>query len=112
MQFEQEENDKNRQARIIEAQIRAAGYGSTVDINANQQSDYLDAMEKIQKQDNYRQQMDLDREKEVNRMSAIRETNQLKDKEISSRERIAEKELEIARVNKNKYDKPEPKKKK
>lgn len=112
MQFEQEENDKDRQARIIEAQIRAAGYGAQTDINLNQQSDYLDAMERIQKQDNYRQQMDLEREKEINRISLNRETNQLKDREITSRERIAEKQLEIARVNKNKYDKPETKKKK
>jgi hypothetical protein len=112
MQFEQEENEKDRQARLLEAQIRAAGYGSQSDVNMNQQSDYLDAMERIEKQDNYRQQMDLDREREVNKMSITRETNQLKEKEISSRERIAEKQLEIARTNKNKYDKPQSKSKK
>jgi hypothetical protein len=104
MQFESEENEKDRQARIIEAEIRAAGYGAGVDINQNMQSDYQDSMEKIQKQDNYREQMNLEREREVNRVSLSRETNALKEKEIQSRQQIAEKQLEIARTNKNKYD--------
>ena len=104
MEFEASENDKDRQARIIETQIRAAGYGSMVDINKNEQSDYRDAMEQIRKQDEYRERMGLEREKEVNRMNLAREDYSIKQQEIAARERVAEKELEIARVNKNKYD--------
>ena len=47
LQFEQEQNDKDRQNDLVIAQIRAAGYGSTVDINQNQQSDYQDALRDI-----------------------------------------------------------------
>ena len=110
-QFEAEENEKDRQARILEAEIRSAGYGSAVDINQNQQSDYLDSLKQIQEQENYQQQMGFEREKEVNKNNLTREQLRLKQQELSSKERIAEKQLEIARVNKNKYDKPQPKKK-
>ena len=43
-QFKAEEAEKDRAARITEAQIRSAGYGSMVDINKNEQSDYMDAL--------------------------------------------------------------------
>ena len=112
MEFEASENDKDRQARIIETQIRAAGYGSMVDINKNEQSDYRDAMEQIRKQDEYRERMGLEREKEGNRMNLAREDYSIKQQEIAARERVADKELEIARVNKNKYDVEQKNKKK
>jgi len=112
MEFEAQENDKDRQARILEAEIRAAGYGSMADINKNEQSDYRDAMDQIQKQDNYRDQMGFRREQEVNKMNANRENLRVKERELQTRERIAEKQLEVARTNKNKYDLKTPPKKK
>ena len=105
MEFESQENEKDRQSQILQAEIRAAGYGSMMDINQNQQSDFQDSMDRIQKQDNYQEQMNLQREKEVNRMNVVRSQNDIKEREISSREAIAEKPLQIARENKNKYDK-------
>jgi hypothetical protein len=104
MQFEAEENQKDRQARILEAQIRSAGFGASADINQNQQSDYQDAMANIQKQQNYQDTMNFKREQETTKSQLTREQLNLKQQELSSRERIAEKQLEIARTNKNKYD--------
>ena len=104
MEFEAAENEKDRQARIIETEIRAAGYGSVVDINENQQSDYQDALVQIRKQEEYQQRMGLEREKEVNKTNLTREQLNLKQQEIAAKERIAQKQVEIARVNKNKYD--------
>ena len=104
MEFEAAENEKDRQARIIETEIRAAGYGSAVDINENQQSDYQDALVQIRKQEEYQQRMGLEREKEVNKTNLTREQLNLKQQEIAAKERIAQKQVEIARVNKNKYD--------
>jgi len=112
MQFKAEEAEKDRQNNILVSQIKSAGYGSMADINQNQMSDYQDAMENIQKQENYREQMNLDREREVNKQISQREANNLKEREISARERIADKQLQIARTNKNKYDKPDNSKKK
>ena len=111
MEFEASENEKDRQSQILQAEIKAAGYGSMMDINENAQSDYIDALDRIQKQDNYQDQMNLQREKEVNRMNLARQQASLKEREIQSRENIAEKQLEVARTNKNKYDKPDKKKK-
>lgn len=108
MQFEAEENEKDRQANILQAEIRSAGYGSMMDLNKNQQSDYQDAMENIQKQENYQQQMGLEREKEINRSNATREQMRIKQQEIAAKERIAEKQVEVARINKNKYDAKKP----
>ena len=112
MQFEAEENEKDRQANILQSEIRSAGYGSMMDIDKNQQSDYQDALENIQKQENYQQQMGLERDKEINKTNTAREQLRIKEQEISAKERIAEKQVEIARMNKNKYDVKEPKKKK
>jgi hypothetical protein len=111
MQFESEENEKDRQNRIVEAEIRAAGYGSTMDINKNMQSDYQDALTDIRKQEEYRDRMGLEREKETNRMIMSQQEMGLKQQEIAAKERIAEKQVEVARVNKNKYDKPPSKNK-
>jgi hypothetical protein len=111
MDFEAQENEKDRQSQILQAEIRSAGYGSMMDINENKQSDYQDAMEKIRQQDNYQEQMNMQREKEVNRMTISRSQNDIKEKEINSRLQIAEKQLQVARENKNKYDKGNNKKK-
>ena len=112
MQFDAEENEKDRQANILQTEIRSAGYGSMMDIDKNQQSDYQDALENIQKQENYQQQMGLEREKEVNKTATSREQLRIKQQEIAAKERIAEKQVEVARINKNKYDSKQPPKKK
>ena len=104
MEFAASENEKDRQARIIESEIRAAGYGATADINKNEQSDYQDAMIEIRKQEDYQQKMGFEREREINKNNISREQLNLKQQEIAAKERIAQKQVEIARVNKNKYD--------
>ena len=109
MEFEASENDKDRQNKIIEAQIKAAGYGSMADVNKNMQSDYQDALADIRKQDEYRERMGLEREKETNRMINSQQQASLKQQEIAAKERIAQKQVEVARINKNKYDAPSKK---
>jgi hypothetical protein len=104
MEFESTENDKDRQSRILEAQIRSAGYGSMQDINENQQSDYLDALDRIQESENYQATMDLSREKESNRMMQNREKMAIENKKINTQKEIAQTQLQIAQENKNKYD--------
>jgi hypothetical protein len=112
MEFESAENEKDRQARIIESQIRAAGYGAASDVNQNQQSDYQDAMVEIRKQQDYQQKMGFEREKEINQNNISREELNVKQQEIAAKERIAQSQVEIARVNKNKYDVKDNSKKK
>jgi len=104
LEFEATENDKDRKARILEAQIKAAGYGSMADLNENQQSDYIDALDRIQKTQNYQDTMNLNREKESNKIIQSREKIQVEKEKINAQKEIANIQLKIAEENKNKYD--------
>ena len=110
MQFEQEEADKNRQKDITVAEIRAAGYGSMQDINKNEVSDFQDALKDIRDSDRYREQMNIKRESEINKGAMHKDKMGIERERLQTQREIAEKQLEIARTNKNKYD-VQPKKK-
>ena len=97
-------DEKNRQRDILVAEIRAAGMGSMVDLNENQQSDYLDAMKDIKNSEQFQDQMNLQREKETNRMNNDSTKAQIEREKIQAQKEIANKQLEIARENKNKFD--------
>ena len=100
-------DEKNRQKDILIAEIRAAGMGSMVDINQNLQSDYLDAMKDIRQSEQFQEQMSLQRDKETNRMNNDSVKNQIEREKIQAQKEIANKQLEIARTNKNKFDEKE-----
>lgn len=104
MQFKTDEAEKDRRKDVLIAEIRASGYGAGMDINQNQQSDYLDSIEQIRKQQEYQDLMNLKREQQVTKTNLSRDQMDVKRSELQTRERIADKQLEIARVNKNKYD--------
>jgi hypothetical protein len=96
--------EKDRQRDILVAEIRAAGFGATQDINQNQMSDFTDSMRDIQKSEQFTSQMSLERQKESNRMSADGQKNQLEREKLQVQQSIADKQLQIARENKNKFD--------
>jgi len=98
------EKEKDRQRDILVAEIRAAGYGSMVDINQNQESDFREAMKDIRDTEQYQDQAGLQREKESNRMVIENQKTQLERERLQTDKEIAEKQLQIAQENKNKYD--------
>jgi hypothetical protein len=98
------ENEKNRQRDILVAEIRAAGYGSASDVDQNMVSDYKDAMKDIRDSEQYQEQTGLQREKESNRMVIESQRSQLEREKIQAQKDIADKQLQIAQENKNKYD--------
>jgi hypothetical protein len=98
-------DEKNRQRDILVAEIRAAGYGAMSDVNKNEMSDYNDAMKEIRATEQYQEQTSLQREKEVNRMNLDTQKNQIEREKIQAQKEIANKQLQIAQENKNKYDK-------
>ncbi|NDC94550.1 hypothetical protein EB118_07075 [bacterium] len=104
-EFEADQNDKNRANRIQEAQIKAAGFGSTVDINENQQSDYMDALKEINRTNAQLDNINLQREKEINRQAEVSQNVNIKQQELNTKREIAQTQLQIARENKNKFDK-------
>jgi hypothetical protein len=102
--FEAEENQKDREAKLVEAQIKAAGYGGQSDINANQQNDYLDSLKFIQSQKEYENTMGFDREKESNKNALSKQKMEIEKEKLRTQREIANKQLQIAKENKNKYD--------
>jgi hypothetical protein len=106
------ESEKNRQRDIFVAEIRAAGMGSMVDIDENKQNDFKDAMKEIRQTEQYREQSNLQREKESNENMRQSQKMSLEERKLQSQQDIANKQLEIARVNKNKFDKGSENKKK
>jgi hypothetical protein len=97
-------DEKNRQRDILVAEIRAAGMGSMVDINENKQSDYIDAMKEIRSTQEFQDQTNLQREKEVNRLNMDSQKNQIEREKIAAQKEIANKQLQIAQENKNRFD--------
>jgi hypothetical protein len=102
--FEAEENAKDRQSRIVQAEIKSAGYGAMQDINENKVSDYQDALKDIRETEKYQAQTELKRESENNKKSFQQQSIALKREELNTKKSIAQTQLEIARENKNKYD--------
>lgn len=103
--FEATEAEKERAKDIRVAEIRAASYTGQSDLNENNQSDYIDTLEYLDKKEMQSSKMQLDREKELRQSQIDNRMADLKEKELKVRERIAEKQLKIAKENKNKYDK-------
>ena len=97
-------DDKLIKKDITVAEIRAAGYGASADVNENKQSDYIDAMDQIRSTEQYQEQTDLQREKENNRMSIEASKFEIEKEKIQSQREIADRQLQIAQENKNKYD--------
>jgi hypothetical protein len=106
------EKEKDRQRDILVAEIRAAGYGAMVDVNKNEESDYVDAMKEIRQSEQYQEQTQLQREKQSNENMRQSQKMGLEERKIQIQQDIANKQLEIARVNKNKFDKPNSENKK
>jgi hypothetical protein len=106
------EKEKDRQRDILVAEIRAAGYGSTVDINQNQQSDFADQMNEIRKSEQFQSQVNLQSQKENNRVMLDRDKNNIEREKLQVQREIADKQLQVAQTNKNRFDQKNSKEKK
>ena len=104
LDFRTGQADLDRQTQITVAEIRAAGYGAGVDINENKVSDYQDALEKIRGDQRYQDQMNLKRESEMNKKMQIDQKLNIDREKLQTQKQIADKQLQIAKENKNKYD--------
>lgn len=104
LQFKAQQADLDRQADIQVAEIRSAGFGAMKDINENKQSDYLDSLEYLDKRQERQDNKLMNEKRETNRMIENQTANDIKRQEIQTRKEIADKQLQIALANKNKYD--------
>jgi len=104
MEFEAAESQKDREANIVEAQIKASGYGAMKDIDQNQQSDYLDALGQIQKSDEYNRSMNMKNTQETNKVNAHRDKLQVEREKIAANRDKANISLQVARENQTKAE--------
>ena len=106
MQMDHEDmtQEKNIRKDILVAEIRAAAMAGAVDLNANAQSDYLDALSQIQSSDEFGQVMAFDQEKESNKGRHNADKLQIDREKIAAQKEIAATNLRIAQENKNKFD--------
>ena len=104
LEFQAGEAAKDRQKDITVAEIRSAGYGSMVDLDKNQQSDYQDALKDIHQTSQYREQMTMKREQNAQKNAQAQAKLQIDREKLATQRDIANKNLQIARENKNKYD--------
>jgi hypothetical protein len=105
IQAEADNQDKQLQNNITVAEIKAAGYGSAVDVNKNEMSDYQDAMKDIRQTEQYQQQTNIARDKQSNENLRHSQKMVIEQEKLQVQKDIANKQLEIARINKNKFDK-------
>jgi hypothetical protein len=112
IQAEAEKLDKQLENNVVVAEIRASGYGAMADVNQNQISDYQDSMKELRETQQYQDQVSLERQRESNKMMSQDQKNQIEREKIQAQKDIADKQLQIARENKNKFDKPSSDKKK
>jgi hypothetical protein len=109
--YEAEQKQLDRDKDVTVAKIRAASATGLVDTDENQQSDYIDTLEYLDKKDARDKDAQLAREERTARQIAEQRELNIKREELQSRERIADTNLKIARENKNKYDKKPSKQK-
>jgi hypothetical protein len=105
LKFQAEQKAMDRQNDVQIAEIRSAGYTGMVDLNKDQQSDYIDTLEYLDKKNAQEQGTALAREKELNKNAIDQQKVSLQRQELQTRKEIADKQLQVARTNKNKYDK-------
>ncbi len=97
--FTASQNALDRQADILGKQISAAGYGAPHDINENNQSDYLDSLNLIQKQDSFDQTMNLQSNKQNQQMKIHEDKMEINREKLQTEKQVSDNQLRIAREN-------------
>ena len=88
------------------AQIRAAGNTATQDYNQNKENDYSDFMKEMRASDEFKQTMEGEKERRTIQKEANNNRENIKREELNLKREVAQKQLEIAKINKNRFDIP------
>lgn len=95
--------NKNRKD-ILVAEIRASGFSGAVDLNENNQNDFLDNLEQIKNSSEFQQSMNLQNSKESNRVNQEDKRIQVEREKLETAMRLKEMDLQIARENQTKSE--------
>ncbi len=103
------EEMRNR-ARLLEAEIKAAGYGAMQDVNKNNESDFQDVLKDVRASEQYVDTMNFNREKENSKSDFAQQKIDLDREKLANEARNKQMEFAIAKENKNQYDQKKPSK--
>lgn len=98
------ENEKKNRKDILVAEIRAAGFGAMQDIDKNNMSDFRDAMDDMKASAEYQDSVNIQQQKENNRVVQDSTKNQIKREEMALKRDLKNQDVVIARENKNQFD--------
>jgi hypothetical protein len=104
------EKEKDRRSRLLEAEIKAAGYGAMQDVNKNQQSDFQDVLKDVKQSEQYADTMNFNREKESSKTDLHQQKLDIEREKMMNESRNKQMELAIAKENKNRFDEKKPNK--
>ena len=110
LDHESREKEKDRRARLLEAEIKAAGYGAMQDVNKNNQSDFQDVLKDVKQSEQYAETMSFNRDKESTRTDLQQQKLDIEREKIAIEAANKQTDFAIARENKNKYDQKKPNK--
>jgi hypothetical protein len=110
MDHESREKEKDRRSRLLEAEIKAAGYGAQQDINQNLQSDFTDTLKEVKQSEQYMDTMNFNREKESTKKDLGQQKLDLEREKVIMASQNKQTEFAIARENRNRFDEKKPSK--
>lgn len=96
--WDAEQNQADRVYKLEGDKIRSAGMPAT-DIQKDGQDDYIQRMQYLQKDTQFNDKLNFDREKEANKNLKDMQSDQLKREELRSKEKVAQTAFQIAREN-------------
>jgi hypothetical protein len=98
------EKEKDRRRDLLVAEIKASGFGAMQDMNANSQSDFMDAMEQIKSTQEFQETMNFERDKQSTNTQLQNQKQQLDKAKLDAQMAMKNMDLQIARENKNQFD--------
>ena len=108
LDHESREKEKDRRARLLEAEIKAAGYGAMQDVNKNEQSDFQDVLKDVKQSEQYADTMNFNRQKESSRSDLQQQKLDIEREKMAVEAVNKQTEFAIARENKNRFDQKKP----
>jgi hypothetical protein len=110
LDHESREKEKDRRAKLLEAEIKAAGYGAMQDVNKNNESDFQDALKDVKQSEQYADTMNFNRQKEGARTDLQQQKLDIEREKMAVDAANKQTEFAIARENKNRFDQKKPSK--
>ena len=94
---------KNRKDLMV-AEIRAAGFGATQDIDGNNVSDFQDVLKDLHNTEQYKETMNFKSQQESNKMDLAQKKLDLENKKVEAKREDSRMKLKVARENQTKAE--------